>query len=271
MNKKIIFFFAISIIVLIVILFFVINQNSFPDLDKSGLQCDTSLISLGGDANLIVRANTIGDHRGDLNGWSVQKVEIVDTLDGINVTGDIFSVGAKNMYWESNKEYLLYLENHGIGEDGDTTLIEAKDPNTEIKKELNKCNKAILWMVHEDGWGRGILKEFVLLDNMQYEYVRRTDTGEHSPSKFEVYKGIMNKETIQTLLERVFIAGEGPDGRDAGIVVFTWRDGSGKIISKQYNLASSLPSSELMNFIEEKSLEFKQFKKEVLKKVEEEN
>lgn len=259
-KKKTLIYLVLTFLIVLGLVFILANykkSSTQPPIQTTSTEsCDIPLTADKGSTNLIVKARTVG------NEHPQQKIEILETLHGIDSTGDTLYVYDRDMRWQENKEYMLFLENHGIGEDGNTILIEAKDSNTEIKRRMERCNKAILWMVHEDSWGVGTHAEFVLLDNLQYELKRlvdpKTNTAAGGEHEYETIRGKMDKTSAQQLLNAVAGAGEGADAEDAGIVIFTWRNGFEEVNSRQYNFPPSNPPKNLINLITKKAVEYQQ-------------
>ncbi|HSV43959.1 MAG TPA: hypothetical protein VLJ10_05330 [Candidatus Bathyarchaeia archaeon] len=206
-------------------------------------------------STVMIIAQTIGDHDGSFSGWSSQKVKVLKTLSGANITGDNLWITAKDTTWKKGTDYILTIEIHGIGETATTMLlrqIEAIPENiTAVTDQSSPRPKDILWVILEAGWGMGIIEEFRVDDHGAFTWRKATEfILDENQRTFTRKQGILPAEKISELITLIQKSPEGPVAKDAGRAVFTWRDNTGNAQSKSYSLPQFEPCAEIFAQIE---------------------
>ncbi len=150
------------------------------------------------EADLIVVARVIGiidtkpaaSVRKDLQAhW----IRVERTLKGVDETGQRLRARPDGMLWKDGQSYILFLKRLG-GDSVESTfqqLIEATQASiAAIAEEVTAQGagvspKRLLWMKYVGGWGGGLIAEFFVTVDGDFEWKQRLQTGNNVEPEYE--------------------------------------------------------------------------------------
>lgn len=106
----------------------------------------------------------------------------------------------------------------------------------------------VLVMKHTGGWGAGLLAEFRLKANGDFQYTEWARPQQAAVA--DAFRGRMTEEQIKALVRAVADAKDGLAAEDAGVVEFAWRDGD-KVGTRLYSLPRAEPAAGLLAAIKQ--------------------
>ena len=207
-----------------------------------------------GDA-LLVRAEAVGRAAGGSTGWSEQRIRILYTFAGHGATGDFLSVTGKDVVWRPDTEYVLVLDHPGIGELAPTTLVEQVQATAGVVEQVRAANVRVpgavgpsyaLCVRHEAGWGAGVLLDFRVTTEGQFRCQETVASDEDASARVaNILIGSVPMDMVWALIQRISRAPSGQEAKDAGEVLFMWRDRSGFACGRRYTLPMADPCRKL--------------------------
>lgn len=215
------------------------------------------------DADLIVVARILGLVDPNPAARARKHLEahwifVEETLHGSDESGQSFRARPNGLAWEDGKSYILFLSriNGDWVEADPRQLLQATETAIRaVTQGLAEQGGGLsprraVWMRHTGPWGTGVLAEFFVTVDGDFEWKKRAGSGWRTERKHDTRSGRLSQDAIRGLIERIARAAPGPAADDAGRVSFRWLDPAGEAQSKGCNAGSQSPSAELVKTIE---------------------
>ncbi len=105
-------------------------------------------------------------------------------------------------------------------------------------------------MKYTGGWGAGLMTEFFVTVNGNFEWKKRLQTESSAEQRYEKRTGRLSNDAITSLIREIGQSGPGPIADDAGQVIFRWLNGKGEAHLKNYSVPGLPPAADLLESIE---------------------
>ncbi len=249
------------ILLIIIIVVYVSYTHSY---EVRASELDSTVAQSIQEADLIVVGRVIGliDSKPDAitrKHLEAHWIHVAQTLKGIDETGQKLAGRPNGLLWENGKSYIIFLKRVGIGNFAEVvpqSLMEATQANINtIRNKVEAQGYSVrpkpgVWMQHTGGWGAGVIAEFYVTVDGNFEWKQRLQTVKSAESQYEKRAGRLPEDVILSLIQQVAQAGPGPAFDDAGQVTFRWLDAKGEAQFKGYSAPDMLPAIELLETIE---------------------
>jgi hypothetical protein len=231
--------------------------------DSDIIQGDPAIVQAVGKANLIVVGRVIGlidpkPAARDRKHLEAHWIFVVETLKGVDETGQQLAARPNGLLWEDGKSYIIFLQRTGMGNFAEAVtqqLVEANDANIAvIRDEIlaqggSVISQPILWMQYVSGFGTVIAELLVTVEG-NFEWKKQLQIGGDAEPEYERLIGNLPEEAIADLITQIGPIEPGLIADDSGIITFRWSDEEGKTQSSSCYTLDNPSCVELLQTVE---------------------
>lgn len=244
---------AVGIVLLLAIIGQGVNVEAHMDASLSRAVQDADLVVVGHVTGLVDPSTPESQSTVRPHVLTIERV-----LKGVDQAGHTVSALARGARWDAGQSYVLFLKQDGLGQYRavSTLLKEAStDWVSTVNRELEAQGGSVspartVWVQHVSSWGQGVMAEFFVDVDGDYEWTQRTAVSRGQPVAVASRHGVLSPEDVSSVILAIESADDGPIADDAGVATFRWIDDAGQVRTRTFLMPTASPCVDIMQLIE---------------------